>query len=192
MLYLERRLHPALVPFIKCFALRHRLSETKTQRRTPPSTTPSPATSASAPAVSPTSSANRSASPQTLLPHPKRRGMQHDADECRSILPTTQTEPEELTKVRPDLPANLCAVVHKMMCKRPEGRYQTGRELLKDLNLVRDSLSMPRDSAAPTIAVAVGAPASEAGRHQGWAGARLSRVFIASAVIATIAGAAVG
>jgi serine/threonine protein kinase len=103
-----------------------------------------------------------------------------------------QTEPEELKKVRPDLPANLCAVVHKMMCKRPEGRYQTGRELLKDLNLVRDSLSVPRDSAAPTIALAESASASGAGPRQGWARLRLSRVFIASAVIATIAGAVVG
>jgi predicted Ser/Thr protein kinase len=99
-----------------------------------------------------------------------------------------QTEPEELKKVRPDLPTNLCAVVHKMMCKRPEGRYQTGRELLKDLNLVRDSLSVPRESATPTVALAEIAAAGGAG----WATLRLSRVFIASAIIATAAGAVVG
>jgi serine/threonine-protein kinase len=101
-----------------------------------------------------------------------------------------QSEPQELKKVRPDLPANLCAVVHKMMCKQPEGRYQTGRELLKDLNLVRDSLSTSRDSAAPTIALAEIAPAKGARRGLGLATPR--HLFVASVAIAMIAGAVVG
>jgi serine/threonine-protein kinase len=103
-----------------------------------------------------------------------------------------QSEPQELKNVRPDLPANLCAVVHKMMCKQPEGRYQTGRELLKDLNLVRDSLSSPGESAAPTLALTEIARAASAGRREGLARSRISRLFVASTLVATIAGAVIG
>src|SRR6059058_2422293 len=50
-------------------------------------------------------------------------------------------EPTPLGVIRPDLPAELCAVVHKMMAREPANRYQTCRELLKDLALLRESLS---------------------------------------------------
>src|SRR5439155_12378393 len=40
----------------------------------------------------------------------------------------------------PDLPADLCAVIHKMMAKDPQERYQTGRDLLKDLTRLKESL----------------------------------------------------
>src|SRR5205823_11094826 len=50
-------------------------------------------------------------------------------------------EPTQLDIIRPDLPPELCAVVHKMMAREPENRYQTCRELLRDLGLLRDSLS---------------------------------------------------
>jgi eukaryotic-like serine/threonine-protein kinase len=49
--------------------------------------------------------------------------------------------PKPLTEVRPDLPAVLCAIVHKMMAKDPAQRYQTGRELLKDIARLREGLS---------------------------------------------------
>jgi predicted Ser/Thr protein kinase len=49
-------------------------------------------------------------------------------------------EKEALAQVRPDLPAALCAVVHKMMARAPSQRYQTGGELLKDLVRLRESL----------------------------------------------------
>src|SRR3712207_5968680 len=39
-----------------------------------------------------------------------------------------QKEPVPLQQLRPDLPPELCAMVHKMMAKRPEGRYQTAQE----------------------------------------------------------------
>ena len=35
--------------------------------------------------------------------------------------------------IRPDLPEAFCAVIHKMMAKEPDDRYQTCRELMKDL-----------------------------------------------------------
>jgi len=51
-----------------------------------------------------------------------------------------QSEPEPLASIRPDLPAELCAVVHKMMAKKPEDRYQTGREIVRDVVRLRDLL----------------------------------------------------
>ena len=43
-----------------------------------------------------------------------------------------QAEPRPLA-LRPDLPPELCAIVHKMMAKKPEARYQSAREMLNDL-----------------------------------------------------------
>lgn len=52
-----------------------------------------------------------------------------------------QKEPPLLASIRPDLPPGLCAIIHKMMAKDPNQRYQTGRDLLKDLVRLRESLS---------------------------------------------------
>ena len=49
--------------------------------------------------------------------------------------------PKPLIEIRHDLPPGLCAIVHKMMAKEPDARYQTCRELLKDIARVRESLS---------------------------------------------------
>jgi len=49
--------------------------------------------------------------------------------------------PKPLTDIRPDLPPALCAIVHKMMAKDPAQRFQTGRELLKDIARLRETLS---------------------------------------------------
>jgi eukaryotic-like serine/threonine-protein kinase len=51
-----------------------------------------------------------------------------------------QSEPEPLATIRPDLPPELCAVVHKMMAKKPEDRYQTCREIVRDVVRLRDLL----------------------------------------------------
>jgi serine/threonine protein kinase len=50
-------------------------------------------------------------------------------------------EPKPLAEVRPDLPPGLHAVIHKMMARDPTDRYQTARDLLRDLARVRESLS---------------------------------------------------
>jgi serine/threonine-protein kinase len=52
-----------------------------------------------------------------------------------------QAEPPPLRSIRPDLPPELCGVVHKMMAKDPEARYQTGRDVLRDLTRLRDGLT---------------------------------------------------
>ncbi len=56
-------------------------------------------------------------------------------------LQHVQNEAPPLAEIRPDLPPDLCAIVHKMMAKKPEDRYQTGREVLRDLNRLKDSLA---------------------------------------------------
>ncbi|MBA2225431.1 MAG: serine/threonine protein kinase [Gemmataceae bacterium] len=55
-------------------------------------------------------------------------------------LKHVQEEPPPLSAFRPDLPPDLCAMVHKMMAKRPEQRYQSVREILRDLNRIREQL----------------------------------------------------
>jgi eukaryotic-like serine/threonine-protein kinase len=42
-------------------------------------------------------------------------------------------EAEPLERVRGDLPPALCRIVHKMLAKNPDKRYQTAQEVLKDL-----------------------------------------------------------
>jgi eukaryotic-like serine/threonine-protein kinase len=55
-------------------------------------------------------------------------------------LQHVQKEAPALAKVRPDLPPLLCDIVHKMMAKNPANRYQTCRDLLRDVARVRESL----------------------------------------------------
>jgi eukaryotic-like serine/threonine-protein kinase len=44
-----------------------------------------------------------------------------------------KNEPKRLEVLRPDLPEGLCRVIHKMLAKKPEDRYQRAIDLLKDL-----------------------------------------------------------
>jgi serine/threonine-protein kinase len=71
-------------------------------------------------------------------------------------------QPPQLASLRPDLPESLCAIVHKMLAKDPDERYQTGRDLLRDINRCREGLSgVATTSAQPTISVEM--PALEVG-----------------------------
>jgi eukaryotic-like serine/threonine-protein kinase len=56
-------------------------------------------------------------------------------------LQHVQSEAKPLGEIRPDLPPEACAVVHKMMAKEPSNRYQTARELLQDIQRLRNSLT---------------------------------------------------
>jgi serine/threonine-protein kinase len=60
-----------------------------------------------------------------------------------------QTAPTPLNEVRPDLPIELCQIVHKMMAKIPDERYQSSRDLKADIVRLRQSLSGIPDSAPP-------------------------------------------
>jgi eukaryotic-like serine/threonine-protein kinase len=52
-------------------------------------------------------------------------------------LQHVQAEPQPLTALRPDLPADLCALVQRMMAKKPQDRPQTAREVQRELARVR-------------------------------------------------------
>ncbi|VTT97312.1 serine threonine protein kinase : Putative serine/threonine protein kinase OS=Gemmata sp. Wa1-1 PE=4 SV=1: Pkinase [Gemmataceae bacterium] len=60
-----------------------------------------------------------------------------------------QETPRPLAEVRPDLPPDLCAMVHRMMAKAPDARYQSAREILRDLVRVRDGLAVSATPPAP-------------------------------------------
>ncbi len=49
-------------------------------------------------------------------------------------------EPEPLEKIRPELPADLCRIVQKLMAKDPDNRHQTGRQVLKDIHKLKADL----------------------------------------------------
>lgn len=44
--------------------------------------------------------------------------------------------PQPLRTARPDLPAELCRIVHTMLRKKPDDRYATGADVLRDLRQV--------------------------------------------------------
>jgi serine/threonine-protein kinase len=66
-------------------------------------------------------------------------------------LQHVQNEPEALATIRPDMPAALCAMVHKMMAKKPDDRFQTSRDLLRDLTKLRDNLTASPSLVAPSL-----------------------------------------
>ena len=51
-----------------------------------------------------------------------------------------QNQPQPLSETRPDLPVALCELVHKLMAKRPEDRYQTSRDIIRDLVKVQKGI----------------------------------------------------
>jgi tRNA A-37 threonylcarbamoyl transferase component Bud32 len=84
-----------------------------------------------------------------------------------------QGEPAPLASIRPDLPAELCAVVQKMMARAPADRYQTGKDLLRELARLRDSLAggpgVPYTQAVPLAAITGVAPVVTGGSPTGTA-----------------------
>src|SRR6476620_1245804 len=48
-----------------------------------------------------------------------------------------KTEPKRLEVLCPNLPEGLCRIVHKMLAKKPEERYQRPIDLLKDLKALK-------------------------------------------------------
>ena len=67
--------------------------------------------------------------------------------------------PVDLSVHRPDLPADLCRLVMKLMAKSPAQRYQSASEMLRDLAKVREAVvaSIPGTAVAatsPSISIA--------------------------------------
>ncbi len=73
-----------------------------------------------------------------LAGHPPYQG----ANAFDVALQHVRGEVPQLAAIRPDLPEPLCAIIQKMMARDAEQRYQTGRELLRDLNQLRDNSSL--------------------------------------------------
>jgi serine/threonine-protein kinase len=83
-------------------------------------------------------------------------------------LQHVRAEPEPLGRLRPDLPAELCAVVHKMMAKDPAARYQGCGELLQDLARLREALNgAPRTDLSLSGPVPLPAEAAESAAATG-------------------------
>ena len=57
-------------------------------------------------------------------------------------LKHVQEHPRPLADLRPDLPDDMCAMVHKMMAKNPDDRYQSAKDILRDLVKVRDGMTV--------------------------------------------------
>jgi serine/threonine-protein kinase len=113
-----------------------------------------------------------------------------------------RSEPESLSGIRPDLPRELCRIVHKLMAKNPDERYQTGRQVVRDLQKLRGELSSEQVASSrpvkspPSVPVDIAAQAVAKSRVR-----TFSRDFIrryaawwlaASAVLALLAGAGYG
>ncbi len=65
----------------------------------------------------------------------------HGQNAFEVALKHVQVEPPPLATLRPDLPPEVCAIVHKMMAKKPEDRYQTAHELIVDVVRLREGLA---------------------------------------------------
>jgi tRNA A-37 threonylcarbamoyl transferase component Bud32 len=72
-----------------------------------------------------------------------------------------QKQPEPIANIRPDLPPELCNLVHKMMAKNPDDRVQTGREIVRELMRLRDNL-VSGNSGQHTYVVQMGPGAPDA------------------------------
>ena len=70
-------------------------------------------------------------------------------------------EPPRLDDQRSDLPSGLCRIVHKLMAKRPEDRYPTALDVLKELR------SLPIPGADEAWPADEGWTASELAAHSG-------------------------
>jgi eukaryotic-like serine/threonine-protein kinase len=86
-------------------------------------------------------------------------------------LQHVQSEPQPLAGQRPDLPADLCAMVHRMMAKKREDRYQSARDILRDLAKIQKGLTVaqpPISSVSlPSNSVVVGLPGVQPGNLSG-------------------------
>ncbi|OWK46873.1 serine/threonine-protein kinase [Fimbriiglobus ruber] len=84
-----------------------------------------------------------------LAGHPPFRGVTAFDVAVRHV----QDNAEPLKAIRPDLPAGLCDVVHKMMAKKENDRYQTARDVIRDLARVQKG--QPASAAAVPAAISL-------------------------------------
>jgi serine/threonine-protein kinase len=78
-------------------------------------------------------------------------------------LQHVQGEARTLGSIRTDLSPELCAIVHKMMARRPEDRYQSAREILNDLGRLKEGSGLPNSTMAALAATTFGPAVSGSG-----------------------------
>ncbi len=112
-------------------------------------------------------------------------------------LQHVQSDPKPLAEVRPDLPVELSAVIHRMMAKQPADRYQTARELMQDVVRLRNTLTAAMKGKTGSISlvatsgeplVALEADTLETRTRPRW----LPWAVAASIVLALLGGATLG
>jgi serine/threonine-protein kinase len=81
------------------------------------------------------------------------------------------SEPQPLSEIRPDLPAELCAIVRKMMAKKPEERYQSAGEIVREVNRLREALNLGSVAAVSISSSFMGASSDPRSQStQSWPG----------------------
>ncbi len=64
-----------------------------------------------------------------------------------------QQTPEPLGTYRPDLPADLLALVHRLMAKAPADRYQSAKDVIRDLTKIQKGLAVLPAAGGPALTV---------------------------------------
>lgn len=101
-------------------------------------------------------------------------------------------EAPSLSALRPDLPPHICALVHRMMDKNPAARPQSGREVLRDINLQGGPAESDNPFADMTIVQPstprATSPSGETTAQESWSGEKEQKRFpwIAAIVAASI------
>lgn len=114
-----------------------------------------------------------------------------------------RNDPQPLQNMRPDLPPEICRIVHKLMAKNPDERYQTGRQVIRDIQKLRsetseedDAPAIPVESEPPEVLEREStiAPALQSRLMSGVTSVRkhLWAYFAASLIMALVCGAAAG
>ncbi len=67
-------------------------------------------------------------------------------------LQHVRAEPNDLQQIRPDVPPELCQIVHRMMAKDPAARFANAAELLRELRKVQIDLDGEIDSLVAKLA----------------------------------------
>jgi serine/threonine-protein kinase len=62
-----------------------------------------------------------------------------------------QQSPEPLATFRPDLPADLLGLVHRLLAKSPTDRYQTAKDVIRDLGKIQKGLMLPPAEVVPPV-----------------------------------------
>ncbi len=69
-----------------------------------------------------------------------------------------QASAEPLEHLRPDIPADLAALVRKLMAKSADDRYQTAKEVMRDLAKIQKGISLPTEGGIPLASPSLSMP----------------------------------